>query len=93
VKIDVLMPDKSSYQALHYFTKKVYEALVSLGHQCRLLEGDDRYKATLKEPPELMVGFNGALEGMPGFFWCDLLEVPFLSLLVDPPFFLPKSLR
>ena len=42
-KIDVLMPNFSQYNALHYFTRKFYEAFQRAGHECRLLDGEERY--------------------------------------------------
>lgn len=90
MKLDVLLPNQSSYSVLHYFTHKVYEALQRLGHSCRLLAGKDRFDMTLQDPPELLMGFNGILQTDTELSWCDLLQVPYVSMLVDPPFYYPE---
>lgn len=84
--IDVLLPTTSQYEVLHHFAKKLYEAFVRQGAKCRLLSGDERIFATLNSPPDFTIGFNGALKMEDGSFFCDHINVPHVSCLVDPPF-------
>lgn len=86
LKIDVLMPSSSQYGVLNHFTEKFYEALVRQGAECRLLSGDDRVLAPWHNPPDLTIGFNGALQMEDGSFFCDLIKVPHVACLVDPPY-------
>lgn len=86
LKIDVLMPSSSQYGVLNHFTEKFYEALVRQGAECRLLSGDDRVLAPWHRPPDLTIGFNGALQMEDGSFFSDLIKVPHVACLVDPPY-------
>ena len=86
IKIDVLMPSSSQYGVLHHFTEKLYEALVRQGAYCRLLSGDDRILVSWNSPPDLTIGFNGALTMEDGSFFPDLIKVPHVACLVDPPY-------
>jgi spore maturation protein CgeB len=90
-KIDVLMPEESAkdFSILHYYTQKVYEALNHLGHQCRLLEGQERFDRTLESPPDFTLSFNYALQEKHGFLWCDYIQVPHIMILKDPPYNFP----
>lgn len=86
VSIDVLLPSTSQYNVLNHFTLKLYEAFIRQGTKCRLLSGDERIYATLSNPPDFTIGFNGALKMEDGTFFCDHINVPHVSCLVDPPF-------
>ena len=85
-KIDVLMPTKSQYEVLHHFARKLYEAFKRQGAVCRLLSGDERLYACLRDPPDFTIGFNGAIKMEDESFFCDHIRVPHVSCLVDPPF-------
>lgn len=82
-KIDFLMPVTSQYGVLHYFTKKMYEALHRRGVSCRLLEGEQMIDLPCKDPPDLTIGFNGIPSHSSGVFLCDLIERPHLCCLMD----------
>lgn len=86
LKIDVLLPDHSSYEVLHHFTRKIFEAFQRAGYSCRLLEGEQRYRLPLESPPDFTIGFNGALKMDGGKLYCDYIEVPHIACLVDPPY-------
>jgi spore maturation protein CgeB len=86
IKIDVLMPSSSQYGVLHHFTKKLYEALQRQGAVCRLLSGDDMVLVPWKSLPDLTIGFNGSLQMEDGRFFPDLIKVPHVACLVDPPY-------
>lgn len=86
LKIDVLMPSSSQYKVLHHFSQKLHEAFVRTGAQCRLLSGDERLYATLNSPPDFTIGFNGAIKMEDESLFCDHIQVPHISCLVDPPF-------
>lgn len=86
LKVDVLLPDNSSYEVLHHFTRKIFEAFQRAGYSCRLLEGDQRYRLPLESPSDFTIGFNGALKMDGGKLYCDYIGVPHIACLVDPPF-------
>lgn len=88
------MPESNArdFSTLRYFTIKVYEALIHLGHNCRLLEGEQRFDLTLEKPPDFTVSFNYTLQDTNGFFWCDSIQVPHMMIMVDPPYYF-KNLR
>ena len=85
-RIDVMMPIRSEYGVLHHFTEKFYEAFVRAGYTCRLLNGDDCVLVPFKDPPDLTICFNGAPKDELGYFLCDILRVPHVSCLIDPPY-------
>jgi len=80
------MPRYSQYSVLHHFIEKIYEAFKRAGHSCRLLSGDDRVKCPTEDPPDFTIGFNGALLNDQNQFVSDIIKVPHVSLLVDPPY-------
>lgn len=85
-KIDVLMPTDSKYNVLHHFTLKMYDAMERAGYNCRLLHGRDRITATFKDPPDLTLCYNGAARDEEGNCLADLIRVPHIACLVDPPY-------
>jgi glycosyltransferase involved in cell wall biosynthesis len=84
--IDILLPSSSQYSVIHHFANKLSEAFVRQGAKCRLLSGDERIFATLNNRPDFTIGFNGALKMEDGSLFCDQINVPHVSCLVDPPF-------
>lgn len=84
--IDVLLPTISQYDVLSHFALKLYEAFIRQGAHCRLLSGDERIFATIESPPDFTIGFNGALKMEDGTFFCDYINVPHVSCLLDPPY-------
>lgn len=80
------MPSNSLYEVQHHFARKLYEAFVRTGIKCRLLEGDDRYLIPAQSPPDFTIGFNGGLQVEAGVFLADLIRVPHVACLIDPPF-------
>lgn len=86
-RIDVLLPGSSQYHVLHHFTRKLYEAFVRRGLHCRLLEYSDQLDLLLREDlPDLTIGFNGCPRDDEKRLFCDLIKVPHLACLVDPPY-------
>lgn len=85
-KVDVLMPTSSQYNVLHHFARKLFAALMRAGMDCRLLEGDDRWAVSYRSPPDFTIGFNGALKMEDNSLFCDLIKVPHVACLVDPPY-------
>lgn len=86
LKVDLLMPSSSQYEVIHHFARKFYEAFIRQGVSCRLLSGDERVYATLNNPPDFTLGFNGALKMEDGSLFCDHIKVPHVACLIDPPF-------
>jgi spore maturation protein CgeB len=85
-KIDFLMPRYSQYSVLHHFLEKLYEAFKRANHLCRLLKEEDQTIVPQNDPPDFTICFNGALINEKNEFVCDILKIPHVSLLVDPPF-------
>ena len=84
-KIDVMMTEISQYKVLHHFSQKLYEAFKRAGIESRLLTPAGREKILLSDPPQLTVSFNALSLQSEGDLICDLLKIPHLSILVDPP--------
>ncbi len=83
-KIYLIDPYGSQYGALHHFTKKLYEAWLRAGYQARYFTvADEALTAALNDPPDLMIGFNGAPK-KDHIYFCDIVKKPYLTLLVDP---------
>jgi len=84
-RVDCILPQRSQYQVLHHFTQKVAEAFGRLGWEVRLLDAENCITLCMQDPPDLMVGFNGAPQVTDGLFLCDVIDVPHAAILVDPP--------
>lgn len=85
--IDVLMQGKSQYEVLNHFTIAIAESLKRLGHNVRLLSGDEIFVKSMETPPDFTIGFNGALSNeLQNEFWPDVIKVPHVSCLLDPPY-------
>lgn len=83
-KVDFIPPYGSQYSALHYFTKKIYEAWLRAGYETRLFkDASEALHVMRHDPPDLMMGFNGIPREEEALF-CDILKRPFLTLTVDP---------
>lgn len=95
-RIDVFKSSISQYGVLYHFGIKLYEALLRAGYKARLFESHFKLSQITLEPlPHLTIGFNGVpaapslktKEGSPDTeAICDLIRVPHVSCLVDPPF-------
>lgn len=89
-RIDLFLPPYSQYSVLHHFTHKLYEALTRLGVHCRILEAKfDDPKAFLQQifndPPDCTLSFNGLLPDENGYFFSDMVQIPHVACLTDPP--------
>lgn len=83
-KVDLITPYKSQYDALHHFTKKLYEAWLRAGYKTRYFsDADAALDILVKDPPDLMIGFNG-IPHKNHKYYADIVKKPYLSLLVDP---------
>lgn len=82
-KIDLILPMRSQFGVLHHFTTKIYEALLRIGYECRLIKADDAFTLCCQDPPDLTIAYNGVPEKLPGIYLCDLIERPHLCCLVD----------
>lgn len=88
-KIDVMLARISQYEVLHHFGRKLHEALIRAGVKSRLLQGDEFHLIPAADPPDLTIGFNGVPRTQEGDMYSDLLQIPHLSILVDPPYHYP----
>lgn len=84
-KVDLIAPHSSQYGALYHFTEKMFEAWVRAGYQARYFkEAEQGLKVMEKDPPDLIMGFNGIPRDNKRGFFCDILQRCYLTLLVDP---------
>ncbi len=85
-KVYLITPHSSQYGALHHFTKKLYEAWLRAGYQARYFtNAEEALDTALKELPDLIIGFNG-IPQKDRKYYCDIVQRPYLTLLVDPYF-------
>lgn len=89
-RIDIFMPTLSNYGVLHYFTKKMHEAILRAGVKARLLEAKRHdpgpfLQALFDDQPECTLSFNGLLPDNQDRFFCDLVDIPHVACLVDSP--------
>lgn len=89
-RIDLFMPPFNQYSVLHHFTHKFYEALTRLGVHCRILEAkfDDPkpfLQQIFNDPPDCTLSFNGLLPDDNGYFFSDMIQIPHVACLTDPP--------
>lgn len=89
-RIDLFMPPLGQYGVLHHFTKKLYEALMRCGVNCRLMEAEKNnpqpfLTQLFNDPPDCTLSFNGLLPDDEGRFFCDLIKIPHVACLVDSP--------
>ncbi len=85
-KIDFLMPPISNYLALTYMLKKIYEAFIRLGYDCRMVSPEDFFTIPVNDPPDMTFGINGAPFNNQRQMLCDVIEKPHFSYLIDPPY-------
>jgi len=84
------MPPTSQYGVLHTLTKELYEALQRQGIQCRLLIAEREnpkpfLESIFSDPPDCTLSFNGLLPDKNGNFFCDMIKIPHVCVLVDSP--------
>lgn len=89
-RIDLFLPPFSQYSVLHHFTYKFYEALTRLGIRCRVLEAtfnDPKpfLQQIFSDPPDYTLSFNGLLPDGDGHFFCDMIQIPHIACLTEPP--------
>ncbi len=89
-RIDLFLPPFCQYTVLHHFTHKLYEALTRLGIHCRILEAkfnDPKpfLQQIFNNPPDCTLSFNGLLPDENGYFFSDLVQIPHIACLTDPP--------
>src|SRR5665213_1941141 len=89
-RIDLFMPPISQYGVLHHFTKKMGEAFIRLGVNCRILEAEREnprpfLTQLFNDPPDCTLSFNGLLPDNEGRFFCDMIRIPHVACLVDSP--------
>lgn len=90
-RIDLFLPPNvSQYGVLHHFTQKLYEALLRIGVNARILVAQhDNPKPFLaelfKDVPDCTLSFNGLLPDEEGRFFADLIRIPHVAFVVDSP--------
>lgn len=89
-RIDLFMPPYAEYGALSYFTKELNEALKRCGVSTRILVAERKnpkpfLEALLGQPPQCTLSFNGLLPDKSGVFFCDLIKIPHVALLIESP--------
>jgi spore maturation protein CgeB len=90
LRIDCFMPHVSQYHVLHHFTKKFHEALGRCQVISRLLTlepgcENSFLQTLLEDRPNCTLTFNPLAPNADGVFFCDMLKIPHLAWLVDPP--------
>ena len=85
-KVDFLIGFHSQYDVLHHFTRKLYEAGLRAGLDCRILDRQEMQNLPKHSPPDLSIGFNGIPRNAQDVLLCDVFKIPYLSILVDPPY-------
>lgn len=89
-KIDLFMPAKETYGALHHFTMQLGEALKRKGIKIRYLEAEYAnprpfLEKIFSDPPSCTLSFNGLLPDTSGRFFCDMIKIPHIACLSDSP--------
>lgn len=78
------------YDVKRHFTKKLCEALERKGVKCSIFDTSEREMSVddiekiADDEPDLLATFNTVLPLQSGKFYWDYIEIPHLSLLVDP---------
>lgn len=84
-------PDnKSRYNVLPHFTIKLAEAFHRQGVQCRILKAEKSnpkpfLDALYNDPPDCTLSFNGLLPDHQGLFFCDMIKIPHVAMIIDSP--------
>jgi spore maturation protein CgeB len=89
-RIDLFLPPRSQYRVLHHFTYKLGEALKRANVDSRILEAEYHnpkpfLEALFQDRPDCTLSFNGLLPDNEGRFFCDMIQIPHVSCLVDSP--------
>lgn len=86
-KIVMFMPQISQYGVLHGFTKELAAAFKRLNIDCVILDDNQNLvQQIFRHSPDCTLSFNGLLPDSEGRFLCDVIQIPHVACLVDPPF-------
>ncbi len=90
MRIDLFLPPSNKYGALAHMTKCFCDALNMEGAICRVLEPNSSdpkqfLHTLLSDKPDFTLSFNGLLPDDSGRFLCDMVKIPHVCLLVQPP--------
>lgn len=95
MKIDLLLPDLTSYDVLKEFTWAFSKALTKQGVKARVIDLNQRASVQqhLKDSPDYTFAFNGLLPDVSNKFLYDFTKVPHITWLVDSPAQFEELLR
>ena len=87
MKVDLFLPDLTSYGVLKGFTRELAQALKRAGHNIRVIDFQKKedVQKHLASPPEVTLAFNGLLPDVNGLFLYNFTKVPHIALLLDHP--------
>lgn len=87
MKIDLLLPDLTSYDVLKEFTWALSKAFNKAGVKARVIDLNQKNSVQqhLKELPDYTLAFNGLLPDVSNKFLYDFTKVPHITWLVDSP--------
>lgn len=80
----------SQYGAMHQFTEQLAQAFNRQGVHCLVLYPERNHPGEfideiLKERPDCTLSFNGLLPDDEGRFLCDMIGIPHVAYIIDPP--------
>ena len=80
----------SEYSVVNKFVEDLNHALNTNGVYSEILKTDRHNPKAfldkiLTDPPDCTLSFNGLLPDTSGHFLCDLIKIPHVALLIDPP--------
>jgi spore maturation protein CgeB len=89
-RIDIFMPPLSQYGVLQTMTKDIYAAMLRAGVNCRLLiaqydNPQPFLESIFSNPPECTLSLNGLLPDKEGNFFCDMINIPHVAMLLCSP--------
>lgn len=87
-RIDLFMPPNDHHDILKHYTKKLRDALVRLGVECRILEAERLNPLPFllqlfENPPDCTLSFNGLLPDDEGRFFSELVKIPHVAFLAN----------
>lgn len=89
-RIDLFLPPGSPFGALSHLTERFSESLMEEGILCRILEAEKFnprpfLEKIFSDRPDCTLSFNGLLPDSEGRFFSDLIQIPHVAFVLEPP--------
>lgn len=93
----LLITHYNQYESKNYFCFQLAKSLQKLGIEAQIYETDDNYFDGFNEiaslAPDVMLSYNTLFPNQEGKYLSDLLQIPYVQLLIDPALYLVQMCK